>query len=161
MHAHCTQPPENSGKGRGNQGEGSTRMCFLRLTNMPNAMIMDLRKRFFRMTDAFFFFIGCSIDGTSRQPTLRNNRRNVWLRMRFSSLNYMHSNGWLRFRAKGVNGFHSAIDVAEKKLWHNGGFRYSAGVDMALVVARKAERMEAIPGTRTGSEILNPFVEGS
>lgn len=53
------------------------------------------------------------------------------------------------------------IDVAEKKLWHNGGFRYSAGVDMALVVARKAERMEAIPGTRTGSEILNPFVEGS
>lgn len=49
----------------------------------------------------------------------------------------------------------------EKKLWHNGGFRYSAGVDMALVVARKAERMEAIPGTRTGSEILNPFVEGS
>lgn len=106
MHAHCTQPPENSGKGRGNQGEGSTRMGFLRLTNMPNAMIMDLRKRFFRMTDAFFFFfIGCSIDGTSRQPTLRNNRRNVWLRMRFSSLNYMHSNGWFRFRAKGVNGF--------------------------------------------------------
>ena len=48
-----------------------------------------------------------------------------------------------------------------KKLWHNGGFRYSAGVDMALVVARKAERMDAIPGTRTGSEILNPFVEGS
>ena len=49
----------------------------------------------------------------------------------------------------------------EKKLWYNGGFRYSAGVDMALVVARKAERMDAIPGTRTGSEILNPFVEGS
>lgn len=55
MHAHCTPPPENSGKGRGNLGKGSTRMCFLRLTNMPNAMIMDLRKRFFRMTDALFF----------------------------------------------------------------------------------------------------------
>lgn len=73
-----------------------------------------LEKAFFRMTDALFF-IGCSIDGTSRQPTFRNNRRNVWLRMRFSSLNYLHSNGWFRFRAKGVNGFLSAIDVAEKK----------------------------------------------
>lgn len=119
-----------------------------------------LEKAFFS-NDRRAFFISCSIDGTSRQPTFRNNRRNVWLRMRFSSLNYLHSNGWFRFRAKGVNGFLSAIDVAEKKLWHNGGFRYSAGVDMALVVARKAERMEAIPGTRTGSEILNPFVEGS
>lgn len=55
MHAYCTPSSENSGKGRENQGEGSTRMCFLRLTNMPNAMIMDLRKRFFRMTDALFF----------------------------------------------------------------------------------------------------------
>lgn len=54
-----------------------------------------------------------------------------------------------------------SMSQKKKKLWHNGGFRYSAGVDMALVVARKAERMEAIPGTRTGSEILNPFVEGS
>lgn len=76
MHAYCTQPPENSGKGRGNQGEGSTRMCFLRLTNMPNAMIMDLRKRFFRMTDALFFHRllhrrNKSSTDSSQQPTER------------------------------------------------------------------------------------------
>ncbi len=127
-----------------------------------DAMIMDLRKRFFRMTDALFFHRllhrrNKSSTDSSQQPTERmvtdailKSELHAFQRMVQISC---ERSQWV-FTAP-------SMSQRKKKLWHNGGFRYSAGVDMALVVARKAERMDAIPGTRTGSEILNPFVEGS